>query len=936
MSFSVPSSPAMSRSTKAQPVTPQRLPRHQPRSQSFYRSPLTPTSPYTPMSLRSFDSTGSSILTTPDNLGLSNVKKRLTFSGISSEVARNAAANQSDKSIADIADNWRSRANENGIKVAFELQEDSHYVADDSSDMSLSDVANESEIISSEDTPSLATHRRLNSMPVAGRPRAQSHASLPRSRVHPPSPAIPRNVERVPPPASPLQTRQSVSSLSHSLNLMSTPPPNRALSRQLKLKGSMTDPAQPRRREAFGTVSTAHNIGQRNTSMNLTLEPDTSLDLFDIDENDFEYETDFHDPEIENSFSRNLQALQAHSFGYPTFSPRYPQGQSDGFDQPMFADPFQPNSASSGLLNGHILNGIAESVEHHFQAARQQPLQKPFYDELNQNGHMFYPPVARLPQYNHGVPHGYPAPPFMPIPQPSMMAFQPPVSVHPKPSADRSSSSMMKSPIQPIAPVLNPTDCSVCLASHPESLAILQPCLHPLCSTCLTSALNIVGEKDMECAVCKQNVADFRLIRRSAKDTKANTAAAAQALSNSTSTNGSEKGGAGDMSDKSFLGHSFSSSGSSNAFDHDASNESTGDLESAFEFGLDLGELRASTPKLERQHSSRWSGDYSSLRDLPRVDNVVLRIDNVPWDITPLQIKRWLQQPVERVHVLLDSKGKTLSHAYVEVRDDATAGAILRGEAASSAGRKERGSVLGRGKRARGVTVTRSGQKELMHDLFPCWRGFFNGSKPSVVEAEGSQIVGGLLTEQEISGLLYLIRQPDSHFLKMPSLPFHSLLSILMKLPTDADSRVFYSTSVRDMLLDATLNAIKLVMPRIAKAKEAPKSSQRLQDEEFTIDLAVDMLHTALDCKAFTAQQIQQLKDLAQIFSLPLPEHDQFNNSDSSILDGSDVLKTPSSQDSSTIVLKPLPADPLDKLAKEFGLEPTAMQELIQRLSTLP
>lgn len=88
-------------------------------------------------------------------------------------------------------------------------------------------------------------------------------------------------------------------------------------------------------------------------------------------------------------------------------------------------------------------------------------------------------------------------------------------------------------------------------------------------------------------------------------------------------------------------------------------------------------------------------------------------------DITPLQITRWLQQPVERVHVLLDGKGKTLSHAYVEVRDATIAGAILRGEALSpnSAGKKERGSVLGRGRRARGVTVTRSGQQELMADV---------------------------------------------------------------------------------------------------------------------------------------------------------------------------------------------------------------------------
>lgn len=93
-------------------------------------------------------------------------------------------------------------------------------------------------------------------------------------------------------------------------------------------------------------------------------------------------------------------------------------------------------------------------------------------------------------------------------------------------------------------------------------------------------------------------------------------------------------------------------------------------------------------------------------------------------DITPGQITKWLQQPTERVHVLLDGKGKTMSHAYVEVRDAATAGAILRGEARPSgvnvSGKKERGSVLGRGRRARGVTVTRSGQQELMSDVRSC------------------------------------------------------------------------------------------------------------------------------------------------------------------------------------------------------------------------
>jgi hypothetical protein len=57
------------------------------------------------------------------------------------------------------------------------------------------------------------------------------------------------------------------------------------------------------------------------------------------------------------------------------------------------------------------------------------------------------------------------------------------------------------------------------------------------------------------------------------------------------------------------------------------------------------------------------------------------------------------------VHVLLDRKGKTLSHAFVEVANE---------EVAKSALRSAQNSVLGKGKRARGVTVTRSGQEELM------------------------------------------------------------------------------------------------------------------------------------------------------------------------------------------------------------------------------
>jgi hypothetical protein len=98
-------------------------------------------------------------------------------------------------------------------------------------------------------------------------------------------------------------------------------------------------------------------------------------------------------------------------------------------------------------------------------------------------------------------------------------------------------------------------------------------------------------------------------------------------------------------------------------------------------------------------------------------------------------------------------------------------------------------------------------------------------------------------------------------------------------------------------------------------------------------------LLTVFSLVAFTVQQIQALIDLAQACSLPLPEHDQSHISDSSSLSGDNSgLRTPSSQDSSTIVFKQhnLAEDrSLEKIAKEFGIDAHVMQALAQRLANL-
>ncbi|KAF8906851.1 hypothetical protein CPB84DRAFT_1844312 [Gymnopilus junonius] len=894
----------MSRSTKAQPVTPQRLPRHQPRSHSFYRSPLTPSaSPYTPISLRSMDSTGSSTLTTPENIG-GSVKKRLAFSAGSPGVVRNASMTQ-DRSLADIAENWRSRANENGIKVSLGPQEESHYVPDDSSDMSLSDVANDSSIISTEEAllaaPFLSTHRRLNSLPITNRPRAQSHASLPSSRLHPLSPVTSRINNRPPQTSSPLQSRRTMStSFSQSASLMSTPPPNRTLARQLKLKGSLTDPVPPRKREAFGTPSTPYNLGHRSANMSVTLEPDTSLDLFDIDENDYEYDHEYQDGSIENSFSRNLEALQNNNFGYPTFVQPIQQAQSHVFHQPHFADPFQAIGTPNGLVDGHVLNGITDSLEH-------RSILAPFYSTRFLVSNISLTKACLAPILHDICSNGassatFPSPtlPCCPAAGTYDRSFSPPT---------------IKSPFAlPPLNFLPPTALSVSLLSG---------------VSCNSSTLQA---SSMFCLPDKRFEHYFKLVMGTSKG--AVEVAPPVERPKTIPILCPEKATCRTWQAGLLWNPSHP----------------------AFEFGLELGDLRASTPKHESRLTifsvpeDRSHAHTTLKRDIRRnEDNVVLRIDNVPWDITPRQIIHWLQQPVERVHVLLDSKGKTLSHAYVEVKDAAIAGAILRGEtlASNASGKKERGSVLGRGRRARGVTVTRSGQQELMSDLFPHWRGGFDGSRPSLADLEGDRLIGalegGLLTEHEISSLLYLIREPDSHFLKVPSLPFHSLISILSKFPTDVDSRVFWSANVRDALWEATYAAIQVLLPRVENAKQDRKLGT--QEEEFTMDLVVALLHTALDCQAFTTQQILRLKELAQASSLPVPDADfpvSYDDSASSSFSISSSVRTPSSQDNSTAVIdrsKLNNSQVFEDLAREFNLDaqrmPALLEALTQRLAQL-
>ena len=141
-------------------------------------------------------------------------------------------------------------------------------------------------------------------------------------------------------------------------------------------------------------------------------------------------------------------------------------------------------------------------------------------------------------------------------------------------------------------------------------------------------------------------------------------------------------------------------------------------------------------------------------------------------DVTPLVIEKFINRPIIEAHVLLDVKGKTLSHAFVQ----------LSQEDARIALRSSQNAILGAGRRARAVTVTLSSQEELMiavrrpdthmehtltieTKLYPHWRGSFYEGSPSLDGLDNEQVKEalehGLLSEVQLKSLLNLITIPN-------------------------------------------------------------------------------------------------------------------------------------------------------------------------------
>lgn len=186
---------------------------------------------------------------------------------------------------------------------------------------------------------------------------------------------------------------------------------------------------------------------------------------------------------------------------------------------------------------------------------------------------------------------------------------------------------------------------------------MLTACLHNMCKQCFTSSLNIVGEKRFACPECGEPIQDFKFLPSSKKSLPPASRRASTTSSGVPATPHSAK------PSRTFF------------------NDSTNAMDNVDNAQFNVSEL------------------------------AVLRLDDVPWDVTPNMLSAWAGIPPYQAHVLLDRDGKTSSHAYIEAKAGTGEGSAKDVLVVC------RNKVLGAGKRARRVTITMSSQDELLKDV---------------------------------------------------------------------------------------------------------------------------------------------------------------------------------------------------------------------------
>ncbi|GAA5942945.1 RNA-binding protein [Sporobolomyces koalae] len=278
---------------------------------------------------------------------------------------------------------------------------------------------------------------------------------------------------------------------------------------------------------------------------------------------------------------------------------------------------------------------------------------------------------------------------------------------------------------------------------------------------------------------------------------------------------------------------------------------------------------------LESSDESHPSGQNSELdsdddyfpQSLPPrpIEWPVVRLDNVPWDITADDIEHWLpdgtlasdtaegpelievglnERVALAVHILCNRlDGRTLNQAFVECSSPQAAKAVVR---------TRDGARL----KGRPLHLSISSQSELLSTIFPTHARGFDGL--DAIYGSTEILTSPLLLASELSGLLNLCRLDTHHASKAPDRPYFNLVSIIEKYP-------FHQREACDPNLVSSLFETCLVAVETLKTVHP-----RVPEWRAILTIFVDSI---LRCPAFGARQKMAIVKLSGgiKFAQPVP-----------------------------------------------------------------
>ncbi|KAG8964343.1 hypothetical protein FRC05_003837 [Tulasnella sp. 425] len=400
------------------------------------------------------------------------------------------------------------------------------------------------------------------------------------------------------------------------------------------------------------------------------------------------------------------------------------------------------------------------------------------------------------------------------------------------------------------------------------TLSYLQPCQHAICHQCFTGMLNIVGEKGLECPMCKGQVTSFDVVNGhhgrdysylspSSPAAPAETSPAYHSPERNfaTATAALAKTKSKTPTFASVLNAKMKMKAAALVTADDVFSTS---IPSAFASGGDTSSTAAAPTT------------STGTTDLP-----VLRIDNLPWDVTPQMLATWLHPTTpHHIHILLErSTGKTLSHCFVELSTLADARTVLR---------ECQNKIIGSGKRTRAVSVTVSRQEEVMENVFPNWRACFTSTSPSVDGLDARQasevLKAGLLSYNELDSLLQLMHNPDQDWdsklldevvvAAMKCQAFTDMQRRLISITVNLDSSYPNSSADESSLPDASVASSEVVV--------TPSPFRQLYVNDLEVPAAVP---SSASTMAGRSPWYSQVVNTSQLVSTrPITKHDENSN----------------------------------------------------------